>query len=156
MLTVGEAPLIGLDYGHLRDPRWRTEARWCLDRQHGAQTWLHSETIRLCKTYLPLYKDSTRIRDSYRERDYSFVVYVCQVFVYAICQTITKRDRLPFTPTLGLSLNKREKDQSSTGTQVSQCSRGRKLVACQLWFVTTYVSRLLPRQRAVLNKPVGS
>ena len=79
---MGEAPLIGLDYGHLRDPRWRTEARWCLDRQHGAQTWLHSETTRLCKTYSPSYKDSTRIRDSYWERDHSFVVYVCQVFVY--------------------------------------------------------------------------
>ena len=48
-------------------------------------------------------KVSARIRDSYRERDHSFVVYVCQVLVYVMCQTITKRDRLPFTPTLGLS-----------------------------------------------------
>ena len=157
MLTVGVAPLIGLDYGHLRDPRWRTEARWCLDRQHGAQTWLRLETIRLCKTYSPLFKDSTRIRESLRECDHSFVVYVCQcqVFVNVICQTITKRDRLPFTPTLGLSLNKREKDQSSPGTQVSHYSGGRQLVACQLWFSTTQ-SRLLPRQRNVFNIPVGS
>ena len=45
-----------------------------------------------------------------------------------------------------------EKDQSSPGTQVSQSSRGRKLVACQLWLANTYVSRLLPtRQRAVVN-----
>ena len=49
-----------------------------------------------------------------------------------------------------------EKDQSSPGTQVSHCSRGQKLVACQLWFVTTYVSRLLPRQRASFNISVGS
>ena len=98
MVTVGVAPLIGLDYGHLRNLRWRTEARWCLNKQHGAHTWLHSETIRLCKACSPSYKDSTRIRDSYRESDHSFVVYVCQVFVYVICQTITKRDRLPFTP----------------------------------------------------------
>ena len=141
---MGVSTLIGLDYCHLRDPRWRTEVRWCLDRQHGAQTWLHSETTRLCKTYSPSYKDSTRIRDSYRERDHSFVVYVCQVMVYVMCQTITKRDRLPFTPTLGLSLNKREKDQSSPGTQVSHFLRGRKLAACQLCFATIYVSRLLP------------
>ena len=47
---------------------------------------------------------------------------------------------LPFTPTLGLSLNKREKDQSSPGTQVSHCTRGRKLVAsCQLWVVDIVV-----------------
>ncbi|CAL8300911.1 unnamed protein product [Arctogadus glacialis] len=33
---------------------------------------------------------------------------------------MTKRNRLSFTPTLGLSLNKREKDQSSPGTQSYQ------------------------------------
>ena len=148
MVTVGVAPLIGLDHSHLRNPRRWTEARWCLNRQHGAHTWLHSETIWLCKACSPSHKDSTRIRGSYRERDHSFVVYVCQVLFYVICQTISKRDRLPFTPTLGLSLNKREKDQSLPGTQVSHCTHGRRLVACQLWVVTTYVSRL-PRQRAV-------
>ena len=80
---------------------------------------------------------------------------VCQVFVYVICQTITKRDRLPVTPTCGRSLSQREKDQSSPGAQ-RLCSPGREPVACQLWFVSTSVSPLLPRHRGVLNIPVGS
>ena len=47
MLTVGVAPLIGLDYGHLRDPRWQTEARWCLDRQHAALWFVTTYVSRL-------------------------------------------------------------------------------------------------------------
>ena len=39
MVTVEVAPLIGLDYGHLRSQRWRTEARWCVNRQNGAHTY---------------------------------------------------------------------------------------------------------------------
>ena len=143
MLTVGVAPLIGLDYGHLRDPRWRTEARWCLDRQHGAQTWLRLETIRLCKTYSPLFKDSTRIRESLRECDHSFVVYVCQcqVFVNVICQTITKRDRLPFTPTLGLSpLPEREGPElaRNPGESLHTWPEASCLPVCYLLSVSTH------------------
>ena len=66
----------------------------------------YTQKPRLFKAYSPSYKDSTWIKDSYGERDRPFVVDVCQVLVYVICKTITKRDRPPFTPTLVLSLNK--------------------------------------------------
>ena len=132
MVTVGVAPLIGLDTGHLMDPRWRIVARWLLNWQHGAQTWLHSTP-------------------SERLHDRPFVVYVRLCYTSNHNQT---GQAIIYPKAWAVPTS--EKDQSSPGTQVSHCSRGQKLVACQLWFVTTYVSRLLPRQRASFNISVGS
>ena len=88
MVTVGVAPLIGLDTGHLMGSKMADcckmaaeQTAWCPDMVTLKTLWK--------TTWPPLCR-------------------VCLSSVHLLCQTIAKRDRLSFIPTLGLSLNQWE------------------------------------------------
>ena len=97
----------------------------------------------------------TRIKDYYRERDCPFAS-VCFSSV-GLCYMSTNIQTGPATVypnAWAIPQQDRRAGALQEPRGVPAHSAGS--VSCQLWVVTTYVSRLLPRQRAVLIIQVGS
>ena len=146
--------MIGLDTGHLGNPRWLMVARW-LNRQHGAHTCFPKHPLKEVKVF-PFYKDSTRTRFLKGGRDHP----LCRVCLSSVCLCYMSN----YKPTgTGYSLLQRLGYPSTRqGRTNARQEPGESLptwpeASClpAVGF-STYVSRLLPRQRAGSKLTVGS